>query len=63
VARRRRRTGLGRALLRAALRALRARRRRWTTLGVDAGDGGARALYASEGFVPAREDVTLWRGR
>jgi len=61
VAPRLRRRGIGRALLRAALAALRARGRRWTTLGVDAGNGGAIALYASEGFVPAREDVTLWK--
>jgi mycothiol synthase len=63
TARRWRRRGVGRALLRDALGALRARGRRRTTLGVDAGNAGAIALYASEGFVPAREDVTLWKER
>jgi len=61
VSPRRRRRGVGRALLRAALGEIRARGRRWTALGVDSGNAAARALYASEGFVPAREDVTLWR--
>jgi mycothiol synthase len=61
VSPRSRRRGVGRALLRAALAAIRARGRRRTTLGVDARNARAIALYASEGFVPAREDVTLWR--
>ena len=61
VARRRRRRGTGRALLRAALGGIRARGRRGTTLGVDSRNEAAIALYVSEGFVPAREDVTLWR--
>ena len=61
VSPRSRRRGVGRALLRAALAAIRARGRRGTTLGVDSGNAAAIALYASEGFVPAREDVTLWR--
>jgi mycothiol synthase len=61
VSPRSRRRGVGRALLRAALGEIRSRGRRGTTLGVDAGNAAAIALYSSEGFVPAREDVTLWR--
>jgi len=63
ASRRWRRKGIGRALLRTALIELRSRGRKWTTLGVDARNAAAIALYASEGFVPAREDVTLWKER
>jgi ribosomal protein S18 acetylase RimI-like enzyme len=63
VARRRRRNGIGRALLRGVLAAMAARGRRPCTLGVDEDNAAAIALYRSEGFRPSREDVTLWRDR
>jgi ribosomal protein S18 acetylase RimI-like enzyme len=61
VSRRRRRRGVGRALLRAALAEMRRRGRRRVSLGVETVNAPAVALYASEGFRPARVDVTLWR--
>jgi mycothiol synthase len=63
VSRRRRRRGVGRVLLRAALVEMAGRGRRRCALGVDEGNEAAIALYRSEGFRPAREDVTLWRDR
>ncbi len=63
VARRRRGGGIGRALLRAALADLASRGRRSVSLGVSSGNRPAIRLYASEGFHPVREDLTLWRGR
>ncbi len=61
VARSSRGRGIGRALLRAALAAMGRRGRRRTSLGVETGNAAAIGLYSSEGFRPAREDVTLWR--
>jgi len=63
VSRRRRGRGAGRALLRAALAGMAGRGRKPCTLGVDEDNAAAIALYRSEGFRPAREDVTLWRAR
>jgi mycothiol synthase len=61
VSPRRRRRGLGRALLREALADMRRRGRRRVSLGVETGNAPAVALYASEGFRPVSVDVTLWR--
>jgi mycothiol synthase len=63
VAARWRRRGVGRALLRAALRDVRDRGRGTVSLGVAAENAGAIGLYASEGFLPVREEVTMWRER
>jgi mycothiol synthase len=63
VARPARRRGTARALLRAVLAAMRERGRSRCSLGVDEDNAAARRLYASEGFRPVREDVTLWRER
>jgi len=63
VAPRRRRRGVGRALLRAAVAGMADRGRRRCALGVDEDNAPAIALYRSEGFRPVREDVTLWRDR
>jgi ribosomal protein S18 acetylase RimI-like enzyme len=63
VARRRRRRGVGRGLLQAALAGMAARGRRRCSLGVVEDNAAALALYRSEGFLPVREDVTLWRDR
>lgn len=62
VAARHRRSGIGRALLRAALEELRARGKHRVTLGVSSDNPPAIRLYASEGFRRVREDLTLWRG-
>jgi mycothiol synthase len=61
VAKRRRRAGIGRALLRAALEDFRARGKHRVTLGVSSGNPPAIRLYASEGFRRVREDLTFWR--